>query len=237
VNLSIEIGAANLEISGGSAGLVDGTVVYNLGEWEPKITRTDNNLKISQGKASNTGSIPLNNIKNEWDLKLTGQTPLNLTIDAGAYTGRMDLSGIPLRSLVIHDGASDNTVLFDTINPIPMESLEYSTGASTVRLAGLANANAKTLNFSGGAGTYTLDFAGTLQQDMRATVDAGVSTIRIILPADMNVAVEVVGDMKSVSTQGTWTVSDNLYTADGQGPLLTLEVNTSLGTLILEREK
>ena len=45
-----------------------------------------------------------------------------------------------------------------------MSILRYETGASTVKLNGLANANFGTLIFSGGAGDYTLDFSGDLQR-------------------------------------------------------------------------
>lgn len=237
VDLSLQVGAANIELSGGASGLVEGTVIYNLGDWEPKLTRADHSLEIHQGKSGDVGGFNVNDIKNEWDLKLTQSVPLDLSIEAGAYTGRMDLSGVPLRTLEIHDGASDNTIQFNTLNPYKMESFEYLTGASTVRLEGLANANAKELNFSGGAGTYTLDFTGELQQDMNVKIDAGVSTIRIIIPANMNVEIDVIGEMKTVATQGTWTVSDTRYTAGGEGPLLSVEINTSLGTLTLEHEK
>ena len=67
-----------------------------------------------------------------------------------------------MKSLVIKDGASDNVVSFDAVNPVNMTKLDYTTGASTVTLKGLANANFDIMSFTGGAGTYTLDFAGTL---------------------------------------------------------------------------
>jgi hypothetical protein len=162
---------------------------------------------------------------------------MNLTIDAGAYQGDMDFSGVQLASLAIRDGASENKVQFNTPNPIVMSELEYTTGASTVTLEGLANANFRNMLFNGGAGTYILDFSGTLTQEADVQIEAGVSTIKIIIPAGMKAVIEVEGELKTVNTQGTWTVNDSAYTTDGQGPVLNINVSTNLGILTLIQEK
>ena len=236
-DVDLKIGAAKLDFSGGGKGLLDGTVVYNVIDWKPVITRTSTSLEISQGRVSNVGGINVKDIKNNWTLNLSETTPMNLTIDAGAYQGDMDFSGVQLASLAIRDGASDNKVQFNTPNPIVMSELEYTTGASTVTMEGLANANFRNMLFTGGAGTYTLDFSGTLNQEADVKIEAGVSTIKIIIPAGMNAVIEVEGELKTVNTQGTWTVNDSAYTTDGQGPVLNINVSTSLGTLTLIQEK
>jgi len=236
INLAIKIGAAKVDFSGGAKGLLDGSIVYNVIDWKPVITRTDTNLEVSQGKVSNVGGINVGEIKNDWTLKFSDKAPINLSIDAGAYQGKMDFTGVPLKSLVIHDGASDNVVSFDSVNPVNMTKLDYTTGASTVTLNGLANANFDSMSFTGGAGTYNLDFAGTLQQDANVKIDSGVSTIKVVIPAGMKAVVNVEGGMKNVSTQGTWTVNGSSYTTEGSGPTLTLDINTNLGTLTLVQE-
>lgn len=236
VDMTLKIGAAKVDFAGGAKGLLDGTIVYNVIDWKPTITRTDTNLEVTQGNVSNIGGVNVGEIKNNWTLKFSDKAPINLNIDAGAYQGIMDFTGIPLKSLVIHDGASDNTVSFDAANPVEMSKLEYTTGASTVSLKGLANANFDDMVFTGGAGTYTLDFAGELKHNATAKVEAGVSTIKVVIPAGMKVVVNVEGGMKNVSTQGTWTVNGSSYNTEGEGPTLTLNVNTNLGTLTLIQE-
>ena len=235
-NVSLKIGAAKVDLSGGAKGLVDGSIVYNVIDWKPIVTRTDTDLEISQGKVSNVGGVNVGDIKNEWTLKFSDKAPINLSIDAGAYQGKMDFTGVPLKSLVIKDGASDNVVSFDAVNPVNMTKLDYTTGASTVTLKGLANANFDIMSFTGGAGTYTLDFAGTLTRDADVKIDSGVSTIKIIIPAGMKAVVNVEGGMKNVSTQGTWTVNGSSYTTEGSGSTLTLNMNTNLGTIVLVQE-
>ena len=47
-------------------------------------------------KQGNLNNIPYpGNIKNNWDFKL-GNTPIDLTINAGAYTGTYELGGLSL---------------------------------------------------------------------------------------------------------------------------------------------
>ena len=89
---------------------------------------------------------------------------MDLTIAAGAYEGNLELGGLALKSLTVKDGASHVDLSFPEPNQTEMSILRYETGASDVKLTGLANANFSTLTFSGGAGNYTLDFSGELQR-------------------------------------------------------------------------
>ena len=95
-NVALKIGAAKVDLSGGAKGLVDGSIVYNVIDWKPIVTRTDTDLEISQGKVSNVGGVNVGDIKNEWTLKFSDKAPINLSIDAGAYQGKMDFTGVPL---------------------------------------------------------------------------------------------------------------------------------------------
>jgi hypothetical protein len=119
-----------------------------------------------------------------------------------------------------------------------METLAYKSGASTVKLVGLANANFTTLTFDGGAGDYTLDFSGSggLQQDATVKITSGVSNVRIVVPAGMTASVDVEGAISNVSTEGTWTVNDKHYEVTGSGPTLTITVQMGVGNLTLVSE-
>ena len=117
-----------------------------------------------------------------------------------------------------------------------MESFDYNTGASTVELTGLANANFDQLNFTAGAGTYTLDFGGQLQKDANVQIDAGVSAFKIIIPDGIRAEIEVEGEMKDVNTRGTWTVESNTYSTKGSGNVIKIHINMNLGSLELVQE-
>ena len=141
---------------------------------------------------------------------------LDLTINAGAYKGRLDLSGLKLHRLEINDGASDGDIKFNVPNPESMEKLVYRTGASKVNLYGLANANFVDMTFDSGAGDYLLDFSGTLNQDATVSIHTGVSSLTIVIPAGMHAIITNSGAITNVTPVGTWTVSDNRYETDRQ---------------------
>jgi hypothetical protein len=234
VDVELNMGMGELTLSGGAAGLIDGEVRYNVDEWEPTLTNTGDTLTLSQGDSDDLqAGLPTEDVINAWDLQLGEGVPLNLSIDAGAYAGNLALGGLPLRRLEINDGASHAEVSFDAPNPEAMERLVYETGASSVTLTGLANANFEEMEFNGGAGEYELDFSGDLQRDATVEVVAGLSSLRISVPAGTNVRVDVGGGLHDVDTQGNWTASGDTYETSGSGPTLTIDVDMGAGSLTL----
>jgi len=232
--VGIEMGAGKLNLQGGAEGLAEGEIRYNVAEWKPTVTRDSKSLTIAQGPVKNSITLPGqgNSIVNDWSLKL-GSSPMALTIDAGAYQGTLALGGLPLRSLTIHDGAGDSTVSFDTPNPETMDTLTYETGASKVSLQSLANANAQTINFTGGAGDYELDFSGKLERDVTVEVKVGVSSLRLVVPVGTATVVNISGGLKDVKTTGAWTHTGDSYSQAGTGHTITINVDIGVGSLEL----
>jgi hypothetical protein len=225
------MGAGELELNGGSTQMVEGTIKYNVLAWEPSITRSGDHIEILQNR---TESLSFNSKQtiNEWDLKL-GNHPFDLTINAGAYRSRLNLGGLPITELRINDGASESRVGFDAENPLTMEKLSYKTGASTVTLENLGNANFKKFDFEGGTGTYMLDFSGNLRQNATVNIKVGLSSIDLHVPATSNCRVTVTGGMSSINPRGTWTINNTTYSTTGEGPLLEINIEMGLGSLDL----
>jgi hypothetical protein len=233
VDVELEMGAGELDLSAGASGLLEGEIRYNVADWEPTITNTGDTLTVSQGDRDDDGiTLPSDDIVNSWTLQL-GEVPMNLSVSAGTYEGTMELGGVPLRRLEIRDGASSTQVNFASLNPEEMDRLVYETGASSVTLTGLANANFEEMEFRGGAGEYALDFSGDLQREASVRVAAGLGAVRITVPAGTSARVEVSGGLNAVDTQGTWNVSGDVYETTGSGPLLTIEVEMGAGSLTL----
>jgi hypothetical protein len=138
-----------------------------------------------------------------------------------------------LTSLEVSDGASKSSITFTSPNPSIMDHFSYKTGASQVEVKGLGYANVSDITFDGGAGSYTLDFSGTLARDTEVTVKAGVSNVDLIIPADMNVKVEVNGGVNSIRPTGPWMVNGTTYSLENNGPLLTVVVDMGVGNLNL----
>jgi len=233
VDVSLEMGAGRLTLDGGASGLLEGEIRYNVADWEPELTATAEALTLSQPdiEGANLGLID-DDVVNDWTLTL-GDVPMNLDIKAGAYEGSLTLGGVPLRRLEVRDGASSSRVSFDDLNPETMDRLVYETGASSVTLTGLANANFAEMEFKGGAGDYDLDFSGDLQQEATVDIVVGLCDLRIVVPSGTNVRVDVTGGLNDVNTEGTWSASNDVYETSGSGPLLTIEVDMGAGSLTL----
>lgn len=228
--LTISFGAGKLTLSPGAKDLVNGTVIYNVEDLKPEVIENGSNIEIRQGDFK--GLPPLKEMKNDWDLKL-GSAPMDLVISAGAYDGTLELGGLSLKSLEVKDGASNVDLSFSEPNPIEMSILRYSTGASDVKLAGLANANFSTLTFSGGAGNYTLDFSGDLQQSAVATIDSGLGNVTLIIPKGVNTKVTVESAAVNINHGSGWAQSGNDYIQTGDGFTLTVIVKMAAGNLLI----
>ena len=228
--LTLSFGAGKLTLSPGAENLVDGTAVYNVEDLKPTIQKNGSSIEIRQGDFK---SLPFfDDMKNEWDLKLS-DTPLDLTVAAGAYEGNLELGGLSLKSLTVQDGASHVDLSFAQPNRAEMSILRYETGASDVKLTGLANANFSALTFSGGAGNYTLDFSGDLQRDAVVTVSSGLGNLSLVIPEDINAMVTVESTAVNINHSSDWTQNGQKYTQKSSGPTLTIVVKMAAGNLII----
>jgi hypothetical protein len=230
VDLAIEFGAGELSIEPGAEGLVEGTATYNIEEMRPVIDVSGNNVEITQRDWDGELIGEWDEVENRWDLKL-GEAPMDLSIQAGAYQGEYELGGLSLTGLTIKDGAADVELNFSSPNLVEMDMLRYETGASSVTLSGLANANFSSLEFNGGAGDYTLDFSGDLQRDANVAIQTGVSNLTLIIPDDLDVRITVEGGLSNVSYGSGWDEEDNVYTQTGSGPTLTIVIEIGAGNL------
>lgn len=234
--VTLLFGAGEFKLSPGAEGLVTGTVRTNLKEFEPVVTINGSDIRIEQGELSVNGipNFRADDVVNEWNLKL-GSDPIRLRLTGGAYKGEMDLGGLALTDVYVSDGAATVTVDFSKPNPTSMSSLRYETGASQVELRNLANAHFASMSFRSGAGTYTLDFGGTLVQDAQVDVESGLSTLTIVVPKGTAAEVEVSGGLSSLNASGSWATRDSAhYELDGQGPRLRIDITMGVGTVNLE---
>jgi hypothetical protein len=228
--LKISFGAGELTLSPGAEDLlVDGTATYDYPNFKPEIEESGGSVEIKQGQFK---SLNVGEFKNEWDLNL-GETPMELEINAGAYKGRYEFGGLALTGLTIKDGASDVEVAFSAPNLTEMSVFRYETGASNVELTGLANANFSTLFFNGGAGDYTLDFSGELQQEATARVEGGFGDLKLVIPKDVDARVTVEGGPVNVNHSSGWGQSNHTYTQEGSGPTLTIIVKMGAGNVTI----
>jgi hypothetical protein len=237
VDLELRFLAGKLRVApGATEGLVTGTASFNATELLPRTEVNGSSYMVYQGDPSNKGIPNIEgNILNEWDLQLADR-PMNLTINAGPYSGGFELGGLSLQKLTVTELGSDAKVSFSTPNKTDMSAFAYSTGGSNLELKGLANANFENMTFQSGAGTYTLSFDGELQRGATVKVDSGMSTVNIVVPKGVNARVTFDGGLTSVLTDGPWQKSGNTYSLSGTGPAISITVTMGAGTLNLKTQ-
>jgi hypothetical protein len=227
-NVSLTFGAGDFSLAPGAENaLISGSATYNVADFKPKVNIDGNNISVDQGNLNIQG-IPSfgENIVNKWAL-LLGKSPMNLRVSAGAYNGDYDLGGIALQDLEISDGASNVNLRFSNPNLTQMNTFRYTTGASSIKMTGLANANFNNMIFRCGAGSYELGFTGNLQRDMNVTIESGISNVVITIPQGVSAKVTFAGGLSSVNTEGNWQKSGTTYTQSGSG--YTIRVNVKMG--------
>jgi hypothetical protein len=234
VNLKFSFGAGELTLAPGANQLVNGAATYNYSAFKPVVTTNENNIEVGMSEVDFNVFPTFNNLKNLWDLKL-GDTPMSLTIEAGAYNGTFELGGLALKNLSIKDGAADVTMNFSEPNQTEMSVFHYETGASNVKMSGLANANFSLMDFSSGAGDYTLDFSGDLQRDASVTISSGLSNTIIVVPEGVNAVVTVDSGASNINAGANWSQNGNVYTQKGEGPTLTFVINIGAGNVTLTK--
>ena len=237
VSLNLALGAGEINLEPGAEGaLATGTVRYNVPDFKPIVTTEGDDVTIEQGDL-NVSGIPNfdDKVINEWDLKLANE-PLNLMIKAGAYKANYELGGLSLNRLEINDGAASVNLAFSEPNAIELQSFEYSTGASEVTLESLANGNISTMTFRSGAGSYRLDFSGTLQRDLELLIESGISRVVIVIPESVPAEVTFEGGLSDVNIFGAWEQSNSRYSQPGDGFKIEITVKMGAGSLELRNK-
>jgi hypothetical protein len=226
--------------------LVEGDLQYSDAELEAAITVDEDVYRIEQDvtgddlRALAEARFPNfweeSAVENNWNLRL-GSAPLMLRVDSGAADVNLALGGLTLTGLDFELGAGDVNIDFAEPNAASMAVMRVRTGAGSLNLTGLANANADEIALDSGAGDFQLAFDGDLQQDMVVEVDAGAGRVVITVPAGVNAEVRAnEGLVVRVTAQGDWTRErSGVYTLSGEadGYKLSFDVEAGVGEIVL----
>jgi hypothetical protein len=235
-NVEIAMGLGKLDLQPGAENaLVEGEVSYNVPPLKPEVTLDDGDVRIAQGKLE--GIVPEldQGLKNDWTLRL-GSTPMALKLTVGAVVARIEVGGLALEELVVSQGASDFDLSFSELNRADMNALRVTAGASNMTLSGLANANAEDISFKGGAGSYKLRFDGQLRRDVDVSIDAGLGSVVVVVPEGVAAEATFEGAATDVDAVHEWTLADNGYVLEGDGPKVTLRIKMGVGSLELRNK-
>lgn len=239
-HLRVSIGPGKLTLRPGAAEpWVTGTFSDIEGAFAPRIETDRGDATISH-RGSGTFRIR-GGITPNLDLSLGTAHPYDLTIEGGANDILCDLGGLPLTAFSGQFGAGRIRINASAPNPVALSRLQISTGATDLTVSNIANFNASELLIEGGAAAFHLDFGGQLRRDCSARISTGVASVTITLPRDLAARV------KANTTLGSLSIGDGFMTRAGaywtepalttDGPVLTLEANSSLGSLKVRIEE
>lgn len=111
LDVEIDLGIGELTVQKGTKDWVEGNAVYNLKKLKPEVE-----YKLKRGKGEvviehkNRKNFKISKMKNSWDIKLTDEIPINLSVETGASSAKLDLQGLKIEDLDIETGVGDLTV-------------------------------------------------------------------------------------------------------------------------------
>lgn len=190
VHVEINLGAGDLEVTGGAKKLFEADFTYNAAKLKPEVKYTDGTLVLWQPE--NEGLPDLRGItdfRNEWALRLNDQVPMDLRVEIGAGASELRLAGLSLTGLDITLGAGESMIDLSgdwarDLNVI----INAGAGDITVRLpsdvgirvkadAGVGTIEAPGLMQTGNI--YTNAAYGESEMTLQVDIDAGVGQINL----------------------------------------------------------
>ncbi len=112
VNLRLAVG--ELSVGGGAEEprLMEADFAYNVAAWEPgvdyEVVGDSGELSVQQRGLSE--GVPTRNVRNEWDLRLNEEVPVDLAVQMGGGLGNLDLDNLALTGLNLDVGAGSTRV-------------------------------------------------------------------------------------------------------------------------------
>lgn len=214
VNVEINMGAGVLDIKGGANELLEASFTYNVEELNPQVAYDNGRLQVTDSDVKEgIGSLfDLDEYRNEWDLKLNEEVPIEMNINLGAGRSNLALGTLALTSLRIDGGAGSVSL-----------DLSGSQGLSQ-------------LDFDMGAGEVTIDLTGKWQNDLDASLHGGFGDINVTLPSDVGVIVDVETGVGRVNASNL-NRDEDTYTNDAYGVsevTLRIDIDGGVGSINLD---
>jgi N-terminal domain of toast_rack, DUF2154/Cell wall-active antibiotics response 4TMS YvqF len=112
VRANLRIALGELNVSGGADELMEADFAYNVSAWEPRVNYElggdTGELNVEQQGLGE--GIPNRDVRNEWDLRLNDDIPMDLAVQMGGGVSNLDLDSLILTGLNLGMGAGATTV-------------------------------------------------------------------------------------------------------------------------------
>jgi hypothetical protein len=190
VRVSMEMGAGDINLSGGSSHLLESEFEYRTSSGTPKVdysvSGSTGDLRITQ----NDSNVHMNtNADNHWTLHLANDVPLEIKIEMGAGRGNLRLRDIDVTRLNLDMGAGQVDVDLTGERKSDLTAdIEGGVGEANIRLpknvgvivhasGGLGTIDARGLHHDGDE--YTNDLYGKSPVTIHLKVEGGIGRITL----------------------------------------------------------
>jgi len=177
--------------------------------------------------------------KQQLDLDLPRDVPLDLTMTFGAVKGDIDLGDLTLRSAAIKTGASETTVSFSSPTRGACERLEFEVGAAQFDAVQLGDSGCRLVSLKGAVGQMVLDFGGDTpwKGEMHATIHVGLGDVTLRVPESVGIRLDATRFLAAISKahlekRGSAYFSPNYDSASAK---LVIDLDAALGNVEIER--
>lgn len=194
VTLNPTVGEASVSALVDSDSLIEADVTY-VGEVTFEVDEGDAFKEVHLGQRPLSGGEALKPIKDafgafakrkdlRWDMHLTPNIPLDLTINSGMTSNDFDLSSLQLKGLRFNGGAGRTDIKLPTMGALYRVTLSNGTGELNVEIGAGADVD---LTASNGTGRTRITLGDGAV--MNARISGGVGACEIALPPGIEVQV------------------------------------------------
>ena len=108
--VTLNMGAGELHVSGGTPKLLDGNFRFNVPEWEPVVDYRNDGGRASLSIRQPSSRTSFRNTSNTWDLRLNDRVPTTIAVNVGAGQATFTLGSMDLAGVTLHEGAGEVTL-------------------------------------------------------------------------------------------------------------------------------
>ena len=181
VRVELQMGAGELNVTGGADALMEADFVYSVADWRPEVAYDvgggAGELSVRQGGGENISDV---GSRNEWDLRLNDDARMDLKVQMGAGESDLDLDSLSLTGMDLDIGAGRTTVdLTGDYDRDLSASIQGGVGQANVRLPGEIGVR---VDASGGLGRIN---AEGLRKDGEAYVNDSYGDSEVVLDVEI----------------------------------------------------
>ncbi|HET9587643.1 MAG TPA: serine hydrolase [Anaerolineales bacterium] len=190
VRVEINMGAGDLEVTGGADKLLEADFTYNVARLKPEVKYTDSTLVVRQPDANGLPALQgITDFRNEWGLRLSDGVPIDLRVDLGAGTSNLKLAGLLLTGLDVSLGAGEYTIDLTGDWTRDLE-VTMNTGAANISLKLPADIGVRVevepgpnmieaTGLTQDGNVYTNAAHGVSEVTLQVNLDAGIGQIKL----------------------------------------------------------